>query len=167
MRAQNWPSLSTGLGVLILAGSATGFFSSSKSTKVSGSAELTYSEQHALDVPDVAAHQLLAGETKGINKNTGGGDFMSRHTRGQVERQSQDDYGRQPAQHDLRGHLGVCAWRDPIEESVGTNSGLNYDAVTDQYTYVWKTNSGWTGCRKLILTLVDGSRHEARFSFMR
>jgi|SRR3954447_8362900 hypothetical protein len=49
----------------------------SRAVKVSGSAELTYSQQHALDVPDAAGHQLLAGETKGTNKNTGGGDFMS------------------------------------------------------------------------------------------
>jgi hypothetical protein len=48
-----------------------------QSIKVSGSAELTYSQQHALNVPDAAGHQLLAGETKGTNKNTGGGDFMS------------------------------------------------------------------------------------------
>lgn len=49
----------------------------SRSIKVSGSAELTYSKQHALDVPDLPGHQLLAGETKGTNTNTGGGDFMS------------------------------------------------------------------------------------------
>jgi hypothetical protein len=45
--------------------------------KISGSAELTYSKQHVLDVPDRGGHQLLAGETKGTNKNTGSGDFMS------------------------------------------------------------------------------------------
>src|SRR3954471_9589256 len=51
--------------------------SSRDSTQVSGSAELTYSQQHALDVPDAPGHQLLAGETKGTNQNTGGGEFMS------------------------------------------------------------------------------------------
>jgi hypothetical protein len=45
--------------------------------RISGSAELTYSKQHALTVPDRAGHQLLAGETRGTNKNTGSGDFMS------------------------------------------------------------------------------------------
>ena len=34
------------------------------------------------------------------------------------------------------------------------------------FTYIWKTNSSWSGsCRKLILTLVDGSKHEALFRF--
>jgi hypothetical protein len=35
-----------------------------------------------------------------------------------------------------------------------------------QYTYVWKTNAEWAGkCRKLIVTLVDGSSHAALFRF--
>jgi hypothetical protein len=35
-----------------------------------------------------------------------------------------------------------------------------------RYTYVWKTSSAWAGsCRKLLVTLVDGSRHEALFRF--
>ena len=35
----------------------------------------------------------------------------------------------------------------------------------DQYNYVWKTDSGWRGCRMLILKLVDGSYHRALFNF--
>jgi hypothetical protein len=39
-------------------------------------------------------------------------------------------------------------------------------ALGTTYTYTWKTNAGWAGtCRKLVLTLVDGSRHEALFRF--
>ena len=35
-----------------------------------------------------------------------------------------------------------------------------------QYTYIWKTNADWAGkCRKLIVTLVDGSSHAALFRF--
>jgi len=35
-----------------------------------------------------------------------------------------------------------------------------------QYTYIWKTNAAWAGkCRKLIVTLVDGSSHAAVFRF--
>ena len=46
------------------------------------------------------------------------------------------------------------------------NSGLTYDAGTGQYTYVWKTERAWAGsCRRLTLTLADGSAHTALFSF--
>jgi hypothetical protein len=34
-----------------------------------------------------------------------------------------------------------------------------------QFKYVWKTNKAWDGtCRKLVLTLADGSTHEALFN---
>ncbi len=34
------------------------------------------------------------------------------------------------------------------------------------YTYIWKTSPSWAGsCRKLVVTLVDGSKHEAVFRF--
>jgi hypothetical protein len=34
------------------------------------------------------------------------------------------------------------------------------------YTYIWKTSPGWVGtCRKLIVTLTDGSTHGALFRF--
>jgi hypothetical protein len=43
--------------------------------------------------------------------------------------------------------------------SVLFNSGTSY-------TYIWKTNPLWGGsCRKLIVTLVDGSQHSAVFRF--
>jgi hypothetical protein len=42
-------------------------------------------------------------------------------------------------------------------------SSLSYDAVTNRYTYVWKTDKSWTGCRELRLELIDGSVHTARF----
>ena len=64
-----------GLGASALLASA--FVPAEEAIKISGSAELTYSKQHALDVPDRPGHQLLAGETKGTNRNTGSGDFMS------------------------------------------------------------------------------------------
>jgi hypothetical protein len=64
-----------GLGASALLASA--YVPAREAIKISGSAELTYSKQHTLTVPDRGGHQLLAGETKGTNKNTGGGDFMS------------------------------------------------------------------------------------------
>jgi hypothetical protein len=43
--------------------------------------------------------------------------------------------------------------------------GLHVRGYT--YAYVWKTNPGWAGtCRKFVLTLVDGSTHEALFRFV-
>jgi len=41
---------------------------------------------------------------------------------------------------------------DALESTTSTPAGLKYDASTDQYTYVWKTDKAWTGtCRQLVL----------------
>jgi hypothetical protein len=46
------------------------------------------------------------------------------------------------------------------------SSGLR--AEGDKYTYVWKTSSAWTGtCRKLVITLADGTSHAAMFKFVK
>ena len=43
-------------------------------------------------------------------------------------------------------------------------SGLR--SLGNSHTYVWKTNSSWAGtCRKFVLTLANGTRHEALFRF--
>ena len=54
-----------------------------------------------------------------------------------------------------------------IEETVNAgSSSLTYNAASDQYNYVWKTNKAWKGtCRMLIVRLSDGSDHLAKFSF--
>jgi hypothetical protein len=54
-----------------------------------------------------------------------------------------------------------------IEETVTAGrSSLSYDAATDTYTYVWKTEKSWEGtCRWLIVKLNDGSDHVAFFQF--
>ena len=45
-------------------------------------------------------------------------------------------------------------------------SSLSYDASSDQYIYIWKTDSSWAGtCRQLLVTLNDGSVHVANFKF--
>lgn len=56
---------------------------------------------------------------------------------------------------------------DAIEQTVTANSsGLTYEATTDRYTYVWKTNDGWAGtCRQLMLKLDDGRVYRANFKF--
>jgi MBG domain-containing protein/trehalose utilization protein len=54
-----------------------------------------------------------------------------------------------------------------VDETVpATTSRLRTEG--NKYTYVWKTSSTWAGsCRKLVVTLVDGSRHEALFRFVK
>ena len=56
---------------------------------------------------------------------------------------------------------------DGIENTVNAGgSSLSYDPVTDQYTYVWKTNKAWAGtCRQLVVQLADGTFHRANFQF--
>jgi hypothetical protein len=59
------------------------------------------------------------------------------------------------------------AGTDTIEETVTAgSSSLQYDATTDQYIYVWKTDKSWAGtCRQLQVQLIDGTRHVANFKF--
>jgi hypothetical protein len=55
-----------------------------------------------------------------------------------------------------------------IENTVNAAGGsiLSYDALADQYIYVWKTEKIWANtCRKLVVLLNDGTYHEAYFTF--
>lgn len=56
---------------------------------------------------------------------------------------------------------------DAIEQTVTAGaSSLSYDAATDQYTYVWKTDKFWANtCRTFVLKLNDGSYHRVDFKF--
>jgi len=46
------------------------------------------------------------------------------------------------------------------------NSGLQYDAASDTYTWVWKTDAAWKDtCRTLTVALDDDTTHEALFAF--
>jgi predicted extracellular nuclease len=57
---------------------------------------------------------------------------------------------------------------DPVEPTESSSQvGLTYDPGTDTYTYLWKTMKSWTGCRRLTLTLTDGTAHVADFKFVR
>ncbi len=58
---------------------------------------------------------------------------------------------------------------DALEETAATNtSGLSYDATTDIYTYVWKTDKLAAGsCRQLSVTLADGQTHTALFKLLK
>jgi hypothetical protein len=58
----------------------------------------------------------------------------------------------------------ISAPTDPIETTTTSQSGLQYDAASDTYTYVWKTDKAWAGtCRQLTVALTDGSTHTALF----
>jgi hypothetical protein len=61
----------------------------------------------------------------------------------------------------------TAARTDPIEQTVTAgNSSLSYDAASDTYTYVWKTENNWAGtCRVLTVQLYDGTQHLAYFRF--
>jgi hypothetical protein len=55
---------------------------------------------------------------------------------------------------------------DDLEQTAAAGSAtLSYDAATGRYTYVWKTDKAWRGCRQLSLTFVDGTTKTALFVF--
>ena len=55
---------------------------------------------------------------------------------------------------------------DEIEQTVSPGSAtLTYDTATNRYTYVWKTYKAWRGCRRLAITIVNGTTKTAMFSF--
>jgi len=87
-----------------------------------------------------------------------------------------------PLKFSLSGHRGLGIWAqqpatqriacdstapvDAVEETVTSTSSLTYNASTDTYSYVLKTDKSWAGtCRRATLTLLDGSKHSADFLF--
>jgi hypothetical protein len=88
-----------------------------------------------------------------------------------------------PVKFNLAGNqgLGIMAAGSPYSQQVtcgsttptdlqetGTagSSSLTYDASSNQYVYVWKTESSWAGtCRVLTVALIDGTTHTANFKF--
>ena len=54
-----------------------------------------------------------------------------------------------------------------VEETLNAgSSSLSYSSTSDQYNYVWKTESSWANtCRQLVVKLNDGSEHRANFKF--
>lgn len=56
-----------------------------------------------------------------------------------------------------------------VEETLTAGaSSLSYDASSDTYIYVWKTNKSWAKtCRRLTVKLSDGSEHTADFGFVK
>ncbi len=58
---------------------------------------------------------------------------------------------------------------DPVEETVpDSNSGLTYDPVTNEYTFVWKTERSWANkCGTLTIVFDDGTVRNILFRFTR
>ncbi|MDP1614625.1 MAG: PxKF domain-containing protein [Methylococcales bacterium] len=56
---------------------------------------------------------------------------------------------------------------DAIEQTVTAgDSSLSYDAIADQYIYVWKTEKGWVNTRRtFVLRLNGGNYYRASFKF--
>jgi alpha-tubulin suppressor-like RCC1 family protein len=65
-----------------------------------------------------------------------------------------------------------CASSSPEDQVSGTvtagKSSLSWDAATDLYTYIWKTDKAWAvTCRTLTLRFIDGTEASASFKFTR
>lgn len=60
----------------------------------------------------------------------------------------------------------ACGSSDaPTSGDPTTQVGGGTTEPSDSYTYVWKTDRTWRGCRMLTVKLVDGSVHQAVFDF--
>ena len=92
--------------------------------------------------------------------------------------------GNVPVAFSLSGNQGLTAVKSvtsdviacdsaaPVEAikttGAGGNSGLQYDASSDQYTSIWKTERVWAGtCRQLQVALADGTSHQASFNLVK
>ena len=54
----------------------------------------------------------------------------------------------------------------PAGTPVAMNGGLRYDASSDRFSFVWKTDKSWAGsCRLLEIGLNDGTTHTMMFDF--
>ena len=63
-----------------------------------------------------------------------------------------------------------CTGGAPIGGVIPTvtpgNSNLTYEAGSDRYNYVWKTDRAWEGtCRQLQVRFIDGNTYVANFQF--
>jgi hypothetical protein len=53
-----------------------------------------------------------------------------------------------------------------IAAPVTAGKSLSYDATTDRYTYVWRSDKSWApSCRRLTLRFTDGTTKSADFTF--
>ena len=49
-----------------------------------------------------------------------------------------------------------------------SGNGLSYDMLSEEYSYVWKTDKAWAGkCRQLVVKFVDGQSRFVNFKAMK
>jgi hypothetical protein len=54
----------------------------------------------------------------------------------------------------------------PLQPTSLGSEGFTYDALLDQYKYVWQTDRRWMGtCRQLVVRFADGTEKRANFRF--
>ena len=57
---------------------------------------------------------------------------------------------------------------DDIEETITAGKfRVEVQSATQTYTFVWKTDKQWRGCRQLILRFFDGTQRTAVFEFLK
>jgi hypothetical protein len=62
----------------LVAGLLLGGSSSSAPSKIAGTFQVKYAEQHPLPVPDAEGHALVLGRAQGVNRSTGATNYMDR-----------------------------------------------------------------------------------------
>jgi hypothetical protein len=101
-----------------------------------------------------AMNTFVAGETVPLRFNIGGNRGADPLAANQPSSQQIDCGTGQPVQF---------AITTPTESS---NNKLTYNAATQRYHYNWATDVGWADtCRRVIVTLDDGTQLRARFQF--
>jgi Zn-dependent metalloprotease len=59
-----------------------------------------------------------------------------------------------------------CTTKAATENLTPTSGALTFSTTSGRYTYAWTTQRAWSKtCREFVLTLVDGSQHNAYFKF--
>jgi hypothetical protein len=57
---------------------------------------------------------------------------------------------------------------ETMDEDDDSDNSSGLRAEGQKYTFVWKTSTAWAGtCRKLVITLADGTSHAAMFRFVK
>src|SRR6266540_3231667 len=119
-----------------------------------------WSQQQKLEASDAAL-----GDQFGFSVAVSGGTVVvgAHDDSGAAGRLQGSAYVFGPVPFDFSGFF------PPVDNPPAVTAGgssLSYDAESDTYTYVWKTEKSWAGtCRQLIVRLNDGSERVAFFKF--
>jgi hypothetical protein len=125
----------------------------------SGSASVSYSVIYDFGgftdpIDPQAVNQVKAGQTVPAKFSLNGDQGMAILAEGY------------PVSQEVAACDGSASVNTVEETDTAGNSGLSYDPDSDQYSYKWKTDKGWSGtCRQLIVQFDDGSAYSALFQF--